>query len=72
MNNLKQNLNKSLNSTMPVSQNQKLDIYFGLKRLNESEINSLAQFVKTTAERINQRQKAKFNGFLEDKDNFLP
>jgi hypothetical protein len=57
MENLKKNLKKSLNSTIPVSQNQKLDIYSGLKRLNESEINSLAQFVKTTAERINKRQR---------------
>jgi len=57
MDNLKKNLKKSLNSTIPVSQNQKLDIYSGLKLLNESEINSLAQFVKTTAERINKRQR---------------
>ena len=55
MENLKKNLKKSLNSTILASQNQKLDIYSGLKRLNESEINSLAQFVKTTAERINKR-----------------
>jgi len=57
MDNLKKNLKKSSNSTIQVSQNQKLDMNDGLKLLTESEINSLAQLVKMTAERINKRQR---------------
>ncbi len=55
----KNGLSKHSASVTKDSQSQKPTIYSALNPLNESEIKSLAQFMKTTVAKINERHPKK-------------